>query len=459
MRVSCTTALTDLLAATGGHLVAPSIPVPEAFHGVALDSRRVEPGDLFWALAGASVHGSAFADQAIAGGAVAVVSDRRIGSLSVPEIFVPDALQALHRFSRWFCGAHLSGMTRIGITGSSGKTTTKELVAAALAPRAPVYRSSGNLNSETGVPLAVLGADRRASFGVFEMAMSAPGEMRPLADVVRPSVAAITGIGTAHIEFLGSREAIAAEKRDIAAAFDGTQTLIVREDDPLRPILEHGVAGTVVPFGPSASGIAIGDDGTGRVRLRDRDRVYTLHLRGAHNGWNALAALAVAERLGVERGDALEAMTTVTSIVGRGQVRTLSHQVRLLDDAYNANPESMVAFFGMVEAMRESDERVIIVLGDMAELGGVAAEAHRETLRRALDVEDSHIIAVGPSFGRAAADAPMPRVERVEDSEEAAARCAALLTDRAGRWLIALKGSRAAHLERVANQIAAEVAC
>ena len=369
---------------------------------VAIDSRACTDGALFFALPGSVADGHEFVASARRAGAVAAVvrsSTAPGGSpWSLPVVVVEDALIALQRLAGWYVTTHLSdGTIRIGVTGSNGKTTTKEMLASILRHFGTCFASSGNLNSETGLPLSVLATPPRVPFAVYEMAMSNPGEMAPLAHIVRPHHAVITNIGTAHIGLLGSREAIAREKKQITAAFNGDQTLYVPEDDDFRAFLSQAVTGTVRLTGPETQNAqleATTDDGGVAIRIGD-ERVV-LPLPGIHNGRNALIAAAVAGELGFDAVEALRAVAALRLPDGRAQT-VEQDGVRIINDAYNANPDSMGAALTMAEHMGAT----VLILGDMLELGAYEEEGHRRIVAAARASDARVVCFVGPCFARA----------------------------------------------------------
>jgi len=421
---------------------------------VAVDSRASRAGSLFVALPGEHTDGHRFVVDAAQRGAVAAVVSRAIEDPGIPTIRVEDSLSALQALAAWYARERLADVFRVGITGSNGKTTTKELVAAAIRSSAECFASEGNLNSETGLPLSIFATPPEVSYAVYEMAMSAPGEMEALAEIVRPRIACITNIGSAHIEFLGSRRAIALEKRGIASCFTGSETLIIPEDDEFTGLLAEGVAGTVRYHGPGVLGLSI-DASRERGAVWIEDDGYPavrVPLPGYHNGRNALVALAVARELGFDEGRARAALAEVSLPEGRSDLYVDQADNVVLNDSYNANPESMEAFIRSAGALRNDvRQRLVLVLGDMMELGDYSAEGHRRVLGAACGAAPDLLVLVGRLFADvyrdhfAALCAGVP-VERVSSAEEARDRL--LQLDLRGH-VIALKGSRTIALEEV----------
>ncbi|MDA3950857.1 MAG: UDP-N-acetylmuramoyl-tripeptide--D-alanyl-D-alanine ligase [Spirochaeta sp.] len=448
-----------LAGIVGGECDAESAPPVSS---VEIDSRRCTAGTLFFALPGETADGEQFVDAAASAGAVTAVvrhgaaPDGR--AWPIPVVVVTDVLAALHRLATWYVDACLTNVTRIGITGSNGKTTTKELTVALLQAYGKTFGSHGNYNSETGLPLSVLGTPPDADFAVYEMAMSAPGEMEALASIVRPAIAIITNIGTAHIGRVGSRDAIAREKRAIATYFSGNETLVIPESDDYVDTLAADVNGRVVRFGPVAQAVTIEERGTDGVRLVWQDgREIMLPLSGRHNALNALAAIRLTDVLALDRFGADPFAGRLVLPDGRSQQIPLPSGGLIIHDAYNANPDSMAAALAMVaqiRADRYQQRRLVLILGEMYELGEQTGPAHREVFRAALRLAPDILCVVGDYFSQAAAavshragengNGPIPEIVIVPSAESLQQRLPVLVD---GTELIFLKGSRGVGLE------------
>jgi len=368
-------------------------------------------------------------------------------------IVVADALVALHALAEWYVTNHLSnGTVRIGVTGSNGKTTTKEMIAAILQDADSCFVSPGNLNSETGLPLSVCQTPPGVRYAVYEMAMSHPGEIAALARIVRPHHAVITHIGTAHIGYLGSRQAIAVEKKQIAAFFTGSETLYIPEDDDFRDFLAAEVSGTVVTTGPTAQNATFERDPTDhRVIVHIGSRSTILPIPGRYNGRNALFALAVAHALEIDMDSALASLAGVVLPAGRSQ--RLDHNgLTIIHDAYNANPGSMVASIEMAEEMGVT----VLILGDMYELGVFENAGHRDVLQAALSSSARLICCVGARFRAVITEASATsEANRVLSVLTAAEVVETVLPRLHREETILLKGSRAIALERVIEDLTA----
>ena len=443
----------------GGELVVETV---QRVTSVVIDSRNCTAGALFFALPGEASDGERFVTAAANAGAVGAVVRHRTAPDGNPwpiaVVVVADALAALHRLATWYVDTYLPDVTRIGITGSNGKTTTKELVVSLLRAHGTTYGSRGNYNSETGLPLSVLETPPDAVFAVYEMAMSAPGEMRTLASIVRPNTAIITNIGTAHIGRVGSRDAIAREKKAIASYFTGTETLIIPEADEYVDTLSAGVNGRVVRFGPNAQNVTIEELGTEGVRLGWSDgSAVTVPLSGRHNALNMLAAICLTDLLEVDRRGAETLVRELVLPDGRSQQIPLSAGGMIIHDAYNANPDSMSAALQMVAQIRAShyqQRKLVLILGDMYELGSQSGPAHREIIHAALRLAPDILCVVGDLFAEAIAAAPAGTTENGNDavgeivsvsSVTSLQKRLPVLVD--GSELIFLKGSRGVGLE------------
>jgi UDP-N-acetylmuramoyl-tripeptide--D-alanyl-D-alanine ligase len=371
----------------------------------------------------------------------------------LPTFRVADALSALHDLAAWYVTEHLSRDTiRIGVTGSNGKTTTKEMLAAILRDAAPSFASVGNFNSETGLPLSVFETPPDIPYAVYELAMSRPGEIAALARIVRPHHAVITHIGTAHIGFLGSRQAIAVEKKAIAAYFTGAESLYIPEDDDFREFLAADVAGTVVVSGPVSQAASIESDRDDHhTVVRVGSQSVKLPIPGRHNGRNALLAIAVAEKLGIDFGSAAASLESVSLPEGRSQ-RIDANGITIINDAYNANPGSMVASIEMANEMGAT----ILILGDMYELGEFEQAGHREVLQAALSSSARLICCVGDRFRAVTEEAAVARQSgRVLSVSSVSEARTVLIPHLEKEETILLKGSRAVALEELIDSLTA----
>ena len=384
-----TMSVARLAELTGGTLLAGS---PDAvLTGVGIDSRTIPAGSAFFALAGERSDGHDWVPAALRAGAkAAVVSrwddeaaasavDASLGGAGV--VLVPDAAEALRRLA----GAHRASLrcTVLGITGSTGKTGTKDFVAAALSGSCTVVSTRGNRNNELGVPLTVLEADAATDVLVVEMGMRGEGEIGALCKLVRPTLGLVTNIGQTHIEVLGTQDAIAKAKGELVACVPADGMVFLNGDDEWSRALERRSVAPVTWYGLSedadvrASDIEVDEGGRPTLTLSAAGEQVrtTLPVPGRHNAYNAAAATAVALHLGVALDDIGAGLATAIMTDMRMQVFTAAGGVVVVNDAYNASPTSMRAALATLVDMRAAGRRVA-VLGDMAELGSLTELAH-----------------------------------------------------------------------------------
>jgi UDP-N-acetylmuramoyl-tripeptide--D-alanyl-D-alanine ligase len=391
----------EILAATEGRLVAGALDVRcTSFH---TDSRAVEPGGCFFALRGASLDGHAFCAGAAARGAAVLVAEREVPARGAAVVRVADTWRALYDLA-----AHVLGRVAplvVGVTGSNGKTSTKELTAAVLGVRHRVLKTEGNLNSETGLPLTLLRLEATHTAAVLEMGMQGPGEIARLAALARPRVGIVTMVGTVHLEYFSDVEAIARAKAELVEALPAGGLAVLNAEDARFELLRGLSAAPVVGFGLEAGdlrgegyrplpggGAAVTVEGT-PVRLR---------LAGRHQARNAVAALAAGRFAGVPIVEGAAALAGV-EVDQRLQELAAPAGYTVVDDAYNASPESMLAAFESL-AERPRSGRLLALLGEMRELGGVATAAHRDVGRRAREVFD-RVAVMDAGHGRLLAEA------------------------------------------------------
>jgi UDP-N-acetylmuramoyl-tripeptide--D-alanyl-D-alanine ligase len=451
----------EIAAATGG-TASKHFEVT----GVTFDSREVKPGDLFVAMPGTVHDGHRFVDGAFASGAAGAIVSHRVGG---PHVLVDDtfaALQALGRASR-----ERSRATIFGVTGSVGKTSTKEALYAALDRNRPgkVHRSVKSYNNHTGVPLSLARMPRDAEFAVLEMGMNNKGEIAALTRQVRPQVALITAIAPAHIENLGSEEAIADAKAEIFEGLEPEGIAIVPNDTPHRDRLVKAArrrADRIITFGRGDADVhavhAVGANGGGSLisaALLERELTFTISQRGEHWVSNALAVLAAVEAVGGDVALAGLALADMGGLKGRGQrhfIHVDGGEVLLIDESYNANPASMSATLNSLGAEKDVSRR-IAVLGPMRELGEHSAELHAGLAPAVVAARVDRLILIGEEMRpleQAISD--HVAVDRVTSVDEATDTLRRLV--RPGDAVL-VKASNSVGLAKLVESMAKELAC
>jgi UDP-N-acetylmuramoyl-tripeptide--D-alanyl-D-alanine ligase len=429
---------------------------------VVIDSRLVRKNDLFVPLPGSRVDGHSFLAEAVEKGAAAVLAGTRsdegrsetlhslLNDRAASLILVDNTLRALQDLARRHL-QHVAPDLRLGITGSNGKTTTKEILGHILSLQAETAVNEGNLNSDVGLPLAAFMVTSKHRYAVFEMGMNHTGEIGELARMVHPDIALITNIGSAHIGLLGSRQAIAEEKKQIFSCFDGGQTAFVYEKEEFLPFLREGVKGKIILYGPESTpgyegSQSLGLDGTvihwEGLRIR-------FPLFGVHNLKNALSSISVSAVLGISKRKIKEGLEAVRPLFGRSQI--IRGEITVVQDCYNANPDSVRQVLDFFRPL-DWQGRKIIVLGSMKELGADSEEEHRRLGRVAAASGFDVLFLFGEEMASAAEALKQKgysgRYEWTADFDRLRDRLDATL--KRGDLLL-LKGSRTLELERLAG--------
>lgn len=432
-----------------------------ALTGVAVDSRKARPGDLFVAIAGARTDGHEFAASAAASGASAVLASRVPGNLpaSFPVLLVPDPSDGLLRLA----GAmkRKEGFRLAAVAGSVGKTTTKEFTAAILGHRFATEKTPGNQNSAIGFPMSVLNMPRRPEWMVGEMGMSARGEIARLARTFEPDVAGITAVAAEHLEFLGSLDEVAKANGEVLEGLRPDGIFVVNADDERIEGLASGWSGQTLRFGRSVSAEVtveqvVADPTGSRFDLKSPSGSATIALPvpGLHQVANFLAASAIAIAAGASLEDCAAAAPGLAAASHRGEFHRHASGAVLYDDAYNASPPSMRASLDTLKLLAGS--RKIAVLGDMLELGSEERWWHRETGKYAAGRIDL-LVCVGPrarSIADGALEAGLAKesISIADTPDEAAALLDGTL---AQGDTVLFKASRGVGLDRAVARLAA----
>lgn len=426
---------------------------------VVTDSRNAAGGDLFFALQGDRFDGHEFVSEAVARGAVGAVVSRTLPSLSAGAavLMVPDVPAALGKLAGYV--RKRSGVFLIGVTGSTGKTSTKDILSAILGARFRVLATRGNLNNEIGVPLTLLDICPGHEVAVVEMAMRAPGEIAALARITCPNAAVITNIGETHLERLGSIRAIANAKGEVLEFIPAEGFAVLHAESPFIHDQVGRCKGRVLFFG-TGGGAAVqlvnytpeNEGSRFRVAVEGAEEEYFLPVPGYHNAINALAAIAVAREMGLCPDEIREGLRRVELSGMRLEIKRCG-SLTVINDSYNASPASMRAALSVLQEVARGRRRVA-VLGDMLELGERTGGAHREVGEAAAGSAD-FVVAVGESAkdiaaGAVAAGLPVDRVIACPD----AARAAEFLTGMAlSEAVVLVKASRGIHLETVVEAL------
>jgi UDP-N-acetylmuramoyl-tripeptide--D-alanyl-D-alanine ligase len=421
----------------------------------------VRAGGVFFALKGTRTDGHTFLAEAARAGATAAVVQQDVP----PEQAAPPALIRVSDTAAALggCGAlarrKMRGTTVFAVTGSTGKTTTKELLAAGLAARNRVHRTQGNLNNQLGVPLTLLACPDDAQVEVLELGMSGPGEIAALARMASPQVALITNIRPVHLAFFRTLDDLAAAKGELFAVLGRDATAVVNLDDEHVRIQAARHAGARITFGrhPTADLVleSVEDrfvPGAG-LKFRQGSRVRTLDLKlaGSHSAQNAIAALAAVLAVAGDLDAAAEAMSRVEPGPGRGRVLRLGRDVVVVDDVYNSNPAALSSVLRTLAASIAT--RKVLVVGDMLELGPEEATYHRDAGRQAASAGVDVLVGVGPLARTTAEAARKAGVKEVHHDHDAAAAAREMPGRIRPGDLVVVKGSRGVHLEHVVEAL------
>jgi UDP-N-acetylmuramoyl-tripeptide--D-alanyl-D-alanine ligase len=427
--------------------------------GYSIDTRTLKPGEVFFAIKGPRFDGHDFIEKAFQRKAAAVVAERSAHGVVIRVASTVRALQALAREirRRW-------GMPIIGVTGSAGKTTTKEMIAAVLGKKFRVLRSVGNLNNEFGLPLCLLKVEKYQSIAVLEMGMSAKGEIRNLALIAEPNEGVVTNVNPVHLEFFKSVDEIAQAKAELIQGLHDPKVAYLNNDDSRVRAMAQGFSGKLVTYGvKSAASFGVqqmtdlGLDGTSfTVRHGGANYDFVLPLLGQHNVANATAAIAVGATHGVSWDQLREAISEMKPEKMRGEVIRFREGFAVIDDSYNSNPRAlseMIRFMGKLHGF----QRKILVAGEMLELGPEGPELHRSCGREAARAGLAQIIAVQGQAkeileGALEAGMPRPRLKFARDVLQAGELLARMVTK---GDVVLVKGSRGVKLEQAINTLRA----
>ncbi|MBD0292322.1 MAG: UDP-N-acetylmuramoyl-tripeptide--D-alanyl-D-alanine ligase [Jiangellaceae bacterium] len=457
------TTLAEIAATTGGRLDAGATPGTVVHAAVVADSRQAVPGGMFVAVPGQHVDGHDFAAEAVRAGAVAVLAERPVG---VPAVVADDSVEALGRLAR--AAVDRLNADVVGVTGSSGKTTTKDLLVQVLAARGPVAGPPGSYNTEVGVPLTVLTADERTRTVVVEMGARGVGHIARLCRIAPPQVGIVLNVGSAHLGEFGDQETTARAKAELVDALPEAGTAVLNADDPMVQRMANRTRARVLFVGEAAGAdiraenVALDAAGRAGFTLATPSGAapVSLGLVGEHQVANALATAGAALALGLDPDVVAEQLTKARGLSRwRMEVTDRPDGVTVVNDAYNANPESMRAALKALAAMARG-RRTWAVLGEMRELGDASAAEHDAVGRLAVRLDINRLVAVG----EAARPVHLGAAHEGSWGEEAAwvpdvgAALALLRAQLRPGDVVLVKASRAAGMERLAEALLREVA-
>jgi len=439
--------------------VSQNGPSGRLIANLSTDSRTVQPGELFVALRGENFDGHKFVEQATQRGAAGAIVETKWTSKASPDfplLRVADTLVAYQQIAAHY--RRSLGIKVVAITGSNGKTSTKDFTASVLAHRFRVAKTEGNFNNHVGLPRTMLEATARDQIGVWEIGMNHPGEIAPLAQLAQPEVAIITNVGIAHLEFMGTRDAIAREKGDLAAAVPTGGTVILNRGDEFADAIAQRTSARVIFAGidrgeVQAREIVQTAEGAEFTVLEGAHRCHAvLPVPGMHMVQNALLAIAAGRVFGLSLEECAAGLAAAPITKARLQIKNIGG-VQFIDDSYNANPDSTKAALRTLAEL-ETDGQRIAVLGQMAELGAESAQGHREVGEVAASLGIDRLISLGKGsaeIARAARAAGLTNSSTLASAEEVAE----LLCDAAHPGdLVLIKGSRSARTERVLEEFA-----
>lgn len=461
--------LDAVLEATGGQLLVKGDE--QQFTSISTDSRTLSPGGLFVALKGEQFDGHQFIAQAVSRGGSGVIVDQgeveNIGlrDLQVPVVGVPDTLRAFGDLAEFW--RRLYPVPVVAITGSNGKTTTKEMVASILDRSWKVLKNQGTFNNLVGLPITLLQLNNTHQAAVVELGMNQPGEIKRLTEIVSPDVGLITNIQPAHLQGLGTLEGIEAAKGELFAGMAASATIVVNRDDPRVLNLASSFPGRQVSFSVNGESaditldriLAMDVDGSRfLLKLPEETLEIDLPVLGLHHLNNAVAAAAVVWALNLPTKTIANGLANFKPVDKRMEVLTIPGEISIINDSYNANPVSMAAALETLRQVKKQG-RGFAVLGDMLELGDESAALHSQVGAKAAQEGVDYLLALGEQAshllaGAAEAGMDSNRLIQASDHQEIASQVRNLMA--AGDWIL-VKGSRGMRMEKVVEILVAEL--
>ena len=440
--------LFEAFVAIGARTSKPISPL-DYFTHVTQSSKDAGAGSLFVALTGKQVDGHDFVREAQANGAVAAVVERRVEKIDIPQLVVASSTEALGNLGKIWKG-RLS-LPLVAVTGSVGKTSTKEMIAHVLSKKYATHRSRGNFNNQLGVPLELLRLTRDHQISVVEFAMRGPNEIGYLSRLARPTIGVITNIGISHIERLGSLKNIARAKAEIFQGIDSEGTVVLNADDGEYEYLKEFASCKTVSYGESNSSdyrisdVQLNSRGLPAFRINGVPISMT-NCAGKHQALNAGAAYAVADLLGMRHEDIAEKISTFSPPDRRGQISEAACKAILLDNTYNASQDSIKASLHTLSDLRTKGKRAIAVIGEMLELGKYSEEAHRH-VGQAVKARGIDVLVTVGEYGKFIGEAA--ELEHWQHFSTASLAANFMLREALEDDVILIQGSRGVSLEIV----------
>ncbi|HDR7850740.1 TPA: UDP-N-acetylmuramoyl-tripeptide--D-alanyl-D-alanine ligase [Bacillus toyonensis] len=429
--------------------------------GVSIDTRKIEKGNLYVPIQGERFDGHAFVDKAVENGAVATLWMKDVANPpeNLPVIFVEDTLLALQMLAKNY--RDQLDVKVIGVTGSNGKTSTKDIVTSLLATKFKVQKTEGNFNNHIGLPLTILNLEENTEVAVLEMGMSSRGEIEFLSKLARPNAAIITNIGEAHLMDLGSREAIAEAKLEIVAGLQEGGVFVYNGDEPLltNRVPEMNLATETVTFGDARANdyypttVTLQATGTHFKMNREENISFYIPVLGKHNVYNTLASMAIAKHFGVTWEEMKQGLVTLQMTGMRMEIVKKDSGLTVINDAYNASPTAMEAAFHLMNGLDGFSQK-IVVLGDMLELGDQEVQFHYEVGKLIDPAKISYVFTYGRLGAQIAEGAeinfPGERVKAYHNKEELVKDLQAVVGN---NDVVLVKASRGMKLEEVITML------
>jgi len=435
--------------------------VNETVQGVSIDTRKITTGNLYIPIQGDRFDGHSFVEKAIENGAVATLWKKNVKNppVNIPVIFVEDTLEALQTLAKSY--RDQLDVKVIGVTGSNGKTSTKDIVTSLLATKFKVQKTEGNFNNHIGLPLTILSLEENTEMAVLEMGMSSRGEIEFLSKLARPNAAIITNIGEAHLMDLGSRDAIAEAKLEIVTGLQDGGVFVYNGDEPLltNRVPSMNLAAETITFGDARANnyyptsVTLQATGTYFKMNQDENIVFYLPVLGKHNVYNTLASMAIAKYFGVTWEEMKQGLVTLQMTGMRMEIVKTENGLTIINDAYNASPTAMEAAFHLMNGL-DGFSKKIVVLGDMLELGNQEVQFHYEVGKLIDPARISYVFTYGRLGAQIAEGAkinfPNERVKAYDNKEELVKNLQAVVDV---KDVVLVKASRGMKLEEVITML------